>query len=293
MKDNKQILNEAFFKKASYAEKRDRKMAQYSPVDAKSVNIGKNFNPETGAYQVTDTDTVKKRLADTFGATFGHNSVKSMAGRAVKSFPIIVSDNVEPDTIVMLKKLMEEQYAEYINLLVSNQVVDLSNYRSNGEDGNIAIQALDTLSGAEFGTAKLSDKVSRTGNIDPDTLFSNIATYQLLRENNQIYTSGDTITDSLLEGALIVTPDKVKDAASAILEWNPPGGPTYSVKYRGNEIDDYLDDKYEYDNDDYSGTSRNIKDVRLSKYLMDLEDEEESTKADTQYKNALNRDKRS
>lgn len=95
MKDNKHILNEAFFKKARPSRKEALNLPQYEPVEAKSK--GGNI---TGTYQVTDADEVKRRLSGTFGVMFGNNSVRSMASRAIKQFPILVSDNVSPETVV-------------------------------------------------------------------------------------------------------------------------------------------------------------------------------------------------
>lgn len=172
MKDNRKILNEAFFKKASYADSLKKKMPQYSPVDMKKASDYSNTTIVPGAaYAVTDTDEVKRRLAGAFGATFGNNNVRSMASRAIKEFPIVISDNVEPETAVMLKKLMEEQYAEYINLLISNQVVNLADYRANEEDGNIAIQALDSISGSNFKSSRVADEMNKTGKLNTDTIF--------------------------------------------------------------------------------------------------------------------------
>ena len=93
MKDNKDILKEASFfrKNTTYADRQKAKLPQYQPVDVK--NPGKT-PIAIDAYQVTSTAEVKKRLAGTFGATFGNNNVKSMASRAIKTFPIIISDNL-------------------------------------------------------------------------------------------------------------------------------------------------------------------------------------------------------
>ena len=216
MKDNRDILNEAFFKKATYEEKQKAKMPQYTPVDAKKVKDGSGLIPEPGAYSVADNEELKRRLSNTFGVVFGGNSVRSAASKAIKEFPIIVSDTVEPETIVMLKKLMEEQYAEYINLLISNQVIDLADYRSNSGDGNIAIQALDTISGTEFGKGKLADKAANTGSITPDDVFSTIPLYTLLRESKSAISTGDTLTDSLLEGAVVVPSSEADSLAKFI-----------------------------------------------------------------------------
>jgi hypothetical protein len=220
MKDNRDILNEAFFKKSTYEEIQKSKLPQYAPVDAKQAKQGSSIVPGVDAYQITDTAEMKRRLANTFGATFGGNNVKSMASKAIKTFPIIVSDNVEPETVVMLKKLMEEQYAEYINLLISNQVIDLADYRANEGDGNIAIQALDKLSGTEFGISKVADKAARTGAVSADDIFSTLPLYTLLRENNLVIDTGDTLTNKLLEGALIVPEDKADELAEFVLNYS-------------------------------------------------------------------------
>lgn len=209
VKDNKDILNEAFFKKASYAEKQAKKMAQYAPVDANKASGYTSNAVPLPAYQVTDTDEVKKRLAGAFGVTFGNNNVRNMASRAIKEFPIIISDNIEPETAVMLKKLLEEQYAEYINLLISNQVVNLADYRSNDQDGNIAIQALDTISGTDFKKSRIANTAARTGELNTDTLFANIPLYNLLRENQKVLLTGDSLTDALLEDACVMPSGQV------------------------------------------------------------------------------------
>lgn len=205
MKDNKQIFNEAFFKKATYAEKQAKQFPQYSPVDLTQKTVGSKVGTSvTPAFQVTDTDEVKKRLAGTFGVAFGSNNVKNMANRAIKTFPIIISDNIEPETAVMLKKLMEEQYAEYINLLISNQVVNLSDFSANDPEGNIAIQALDQISGNDFSKSRVANAAARKSNISMDDLFTNIPLYNLLRENEFVISTGEPITDALLEGAMII-----------------------------------------------------------------------------------------
>lgn len=212
MKDNKSIFNEAFFKKASYEEKRAKRLPQYEPVDLKkNKSLGGSKAAIPGpAYQVTDTDEVKRRLTGAFGVTFGNNSVKSMASRSIKEFPIVISDAVEPETALMIKKLVEEQYAEYINLLISNQVVNLADYSANNEDGNIAIQALDHISGSDFRRSRIADKAANSENVDADTLFQNIPIYNLLRENQKELKTGDSITDTLLEGALVIPSSEIE-----------------------------------------------------------------------------------
>ena len=214
MKNNRDILNEAFFKK-SFSQKLKKDMPEYKPVDGKSSNTG--FGSVMGSgYAVTDTDEVKRRLTGAFGAAFGNNSVKTMASRAVKSFPIIVSDNVEPDTVMTLKRLMEEQYAEYISLLVSNQVIDLSAY-STDETGNIAIQALDTISGTDFSKRHLANK-AYNGTLSKDDVFANIPLYNLIRQESFVPSVGDSVIDSLLEDAIVVPEDYGMNLAEFILE---------------------------------------------------------------------------
>jgi hypothetical protein len=207
MKRNDKILQEAFFKKSSYADKLKRKFPQYEPQDKLSVDqpgFGAIIDPDTRV--VTDAKEAKKRLTGAFGVVIGSNSVKNIASRAVKSFPIVISDNIEPETSVMLKRLFEEQYAEYINLLISNQVIDISAYTS-GEEGNIAIQALDTLSGVEFGNKKIARQASK-GKLDANDFFKNISAYSLIRQENKEYKTGVPILDSLLEGAAILPQEK-------------------------------------------------------------------------------------
>jgi len=217
VKNNREILNEAFFKKASYADKLKSKLPQYSPVDTRKASEYSNTTVVPGAaYQVTDTDEVKRRLAGGLGVIFGNNNIRSMASRSIKEFPILISDNIEPETAVMLKKLMEEQYAEYINLLISNQVVNLADYRANDEDGNIAIQALDTISGSNFKKSRVPDEMARTNSLNTDTVFQNFTLYNLLRENEFAISSKDTLTDALLEGAVIVPSEAANDLVEFI-----------------------------------------------------------------------------
>ena len=239
VKDNREILNEAFFKRKTRKELLN--LPQYEPKNPK----------EQGSFlAVTDTDEVKKRLAGTFGVTFGNNSVRSMASKAVKQFPILVSDNVEPETVVMLKKLMEEQYAEYISLLINNQVIDLSDYSVGDETGNIAIQALDTLSGAQFGKGKVANKAA-SGKIGADDIFGNIPLYSLLRENNQIdIKTFDETVNQLLEDAVIVPAEYtsnlvefIQNNASEIAQLNEEptsvksdGEPTFRKDGKGTEL---------------------------------------------------------
>ena len=119
MKNNDEILNELFFKKKkqSYTDAFKNQQAQYSPVT--NISDTKNlFTDFDGKLNVSDMDEVKKRLVGALGMALGSNTVKSMAGKAIKNFPIIVSDDISSETLVMIKNMMEEQYASYIDLLI-------------------------------------------------------------------------------------------------------------------------------------------------------------------------------
>lgn len=211
MDKNKKILNEAFFgkEKDTHYDKLLKSLPQYSALDSKGEPV----------YKVSDTEEMKKRLAGTFGVTFGNNSIRSMANKAIKTFPIIISDAVEVETGVILKKLMEEQYAEYINMLVSNQVIDLSGYSASEEKGNVAIQALDSISGTDFSKSRVADTAARTGKVEADDVFKNIPLYQLLREQNEVISCGDPTMDALLENAIIVEKEEdVKKVTDYLME---------------------------------------------------------------------------
>ena len=286
MKDNRDILNEVFFKKATYAEKQAKRLPQYSPIDARTSTMSSvPGSTNTPAFNVVDTDEVKKRLANTFGATFGNNNIKNLASRALKTFPIIVSDNLEPETVIMLKKLMEEQYAEYINLLVSNQVINLSNYSASDETGNIAIQALDTLSGTDFSKSRVANTAARTGSITADSVFQNVPLYNLLRENKKALSINDSIVDSLLENAVVIPSEKTKELLefidanineiNVLNEWDS------SVTRDRDGAPRYKDNNKKYDQFNYSN------DHRLRYYMMDdnYKPEDIETKATTIEKN--------
>jgi len=214
MKRNDKILQELFFRKSTYAAKLKKKYPQYKAQNKNSVEqpgIGAIINPDTRG--ITDTDEAKKRLTGVFGATIGVNSVRNAASRSIKSFPIIISDNVEPETAVMMKRLLEEQYAEYINLLISNQIIDISEYES-GAEGNIAIQALDKISGHDF-SGKSAARNAIRGEVTADDFFKNISAYNLIRRESADYKTGVPMLDALLEDAVILEPKEV----SSLIEY--------------------------------------------------------------------------
>ena len=242
MSENKRILNEFFFKKKSYAEKMKKSLPQYEPVDVKTtgqpgfgsiLDLRDNM-PKTGQefIAVTDMEEAKKRLTSSFGAAVGINTVKNIASRAIKSFPIVLSENVEPETAVMLKRLLEEQYAEYLNLLISNKVIDISAFKST-EEGNIAIQALDVaLKSPEFGKQRLAKK-AMTGELTDDDVFGNLSAYELIRNESKEYKTGNKLTDALLERALIV---KSEDADRVV----------QFISEHAEEIEQLREEKFEY-----------------------------------------------
>lgn len=201
--NNDEILNELFGrKKKSYSDEIKEKLPQYTPVK-KTNNIGSLFSSNSSnGIVVHDIDEVKKRIIGGLGMAMGNNSIRSMANKAIKSFPIIVSDDVDTNTVVMTKTMMEEQYASYIDLLVSNQIINISDYDSNSEKGNIAIQALDRLSGTDFGSSRIA-RQAQTGNLSMDDVMKNTIGWQLIRNEN--YATGNPILDTLFEGAIVVS----------------------------------------------------------------------------------------
>ena len=280
MKENKDILNEAFLKKQSYNDRLQKKLPQYAPVSASQMSGSSSRNMDSGIFAVNDVGEMKKLLTKTYGAAFGDNNIKAMAGKAIKTFPIIISDNVEPETALAIKKLVEEQYADYINLLVSNKVIDIGAYSTASPDGsNIAIQALDTLSGNDFSKNRVANKAMNTGEITSDDIFANIPLFQLMRENAMEIKTGNKLVDTLLENAVVVPEKNVQDVANYITEnaeeiiplseamqKDPPDYPTY------RETTEDEDDEEEHSRQSSSRPSsrernREPLDVALDRYM--------------------------
>ena len=220
--NNKELLNEGFFSKKN---KKDN-FPTYQPLDKKLIsNIG--FN----AVDSRDRRELEGRLTKTFGMSLGNNTVKNMADKAVKKFPIIISENVDPNTAVMLKNYLEQQYAEYLNLLISNQVIDITQYDRHSSEGNIAIQALNQVTGTDFSKQRIANR-AMTGRLTSDDIFANEPLYKLLKQES--YSCGDPNVDSLLEDAIIIdssNADKVVDLLEA----------TYSMPFSfdGNNASTY------------------------------------------------------
>ena len=61
-------------------------------------------------------------------------SIKQMASKSVLSFPLIVSTVLEEDTLLTLMKSLEAEYADYVQVVLSqDNLVDLASNR-NKED---------------------------------------------------------------------------------------------------------------------------------------------------------------
>ena len=212
MNSNDRALQEAFFSKKNKLEKTKESLTQYTPA-GKDENLGKVSSPFDSIFAVSDTEEAKKRLVSSFGAIVGNNTVKTMANKAIKTFPIIISEDIEPETAVNIKRLMEEQYADYISLLVSNQVVDISEFMTNRDGSNIAIQALDKLSGADFSKRQGLATKTKDGKLSLNDIAKNDYLYNLLRHESADFISGEPGMDSLLEDAMIIPSVSAEDIA--------------------------------------------------------------------------------
>jgi hypothetical protein len=251
MKENNKAISEAFFKKESYADKLKRKLPQYQPQDVRDEDrqgFGSIMSPTQNGLAVTDPREAGKRVVSALGASIGVNSVRNMASRSIKSFPIVISENVDPETSVMLKRVLEEQYAEYMSLLISNQVVDITSFQTGEKEGNIAIQALSSVSSED--EAKMLARKVAAGEVEPEDFLRNLTAYNLVRNEGKEYRSGNKTLDTLLEGAVIVPSSE----ARGIIE--------FMVNYSDeivslNEATD--DEKKNEDNREESNNSNNKK----------------------------------
>jgi hypothetical protein len=212
MSENKKLIGESFFKKETYSDKLKRKFPQYEPQDVRDEGQPKGFGgilaPTDKGLAVTDPQEAGKRVVSALGASIGVNSVRNIASKSIKSFPIVISESVDPETSVMLKRVLEEQYAEYMSLLISNQVVDISAYRTGEKEGNIAIQALSSVS-SEDESKMLARKVAG-GEVEPEDFLKNLTSYNLIRNEGKEYKTGNKTLDTLLEGAVIVPASESK-----------------------------------------------------------------------------------
>ena len=195
MNKNEQILDE-LFNKDKLDKNINSKLPKYKPVS----------DTTNDAIFINDPKEVNKRLTGALGVVIGNNTVKSMADKSIKRFPIIVSDDLSPETTVMLKSFIEEQYCNDLALLISNMIIDVNKFKSNNKDGNIALQALDVVSGTDFSKNRIA-RSALNGTLDADTIFKNTPVYQLLRTESFAdsgYTTGDADLDAFLSEAVIV-----------------------------------------------------------------------------------------
>lgn len=195
MNKNDQILDE-LFNKDNFDKRLEKNLPKYKPVTATSND----------AIFINDPKEVNKRLTGALGVVIGNNTVKSMADKSIKRFPIIVSDDLSPETTVMLKSFIEEQYCNDLALLISNMIIDINKFKSNNKDGNIALQALDVVSGTDFSKNRIA-RSALNGTLDTDTLLKNTPMYQLLKTESFAdsgYTTGDADLDAILSEAVIV-----------------------------------------------------------------------------------------
>jgi len=247
MEKNKQILTEMFFKKKSYNDKLKSKFPQYEPQDVK-INGNPGFGSilSTDKFAVTDKDEAIKRLTGFLGSQMATTTIKSLASKSIKSFPIIISDNVEPETSVLLKRVMEEQYAEYINLLISNQLIDISAFRTGEDEGNIAVQAIQNIVGTD---SQSIGRKAMKNSLTSDDILGNVPLYGLIRREEKEYSTGIELFDTLLENALIVPSEDAKEVLEFLNENMQEilalqEGPTptdIGIKSKYVTLDDYLD----------------------------------------------------
>lgn len=215
MKSNERFLQEAFFKKTTYQDKLNKKLPSYTPY-------GDSKAPASASFAINDASELKRRLTSGLGVSFANNSIKAMSNKAIKTFPIIVSDTLEPETIVMLKRYLEEQYADYINLMISNKVIDIADFKTGQDNGNIAIQAIDSISGPDFSSDRVARKARDTGSVGISDFLTNVPIYNLLRQESCNITCGNELVDTLLEGAMIVPSENAADLIQIITEFEKP-----------------------------------------------------------------------
>jgi hypothetical protein len=211
MSENKKIINEFFFKKETYSDKLKRKLPQYKPQDVRDEGregFGSIVAPTADGLAVTDPQEAGKRVVSALGASLGMNSIRNIASRSIKSFPIVISENVDPETSVMLKRVLEEQYAEYMSLLISNQIVDITAFQTGEKEGNIAIQALSSVS-SEDESKMLARKVAK-GEVEPEDFLKGLTAYNLIRNEGTELRTGNKIMDALLENAVVVPESESK-----------------------------------------------------------------------------------
>lgn len=216
MKDNSQIINELFgFRKKSDLEKIREKLPTYTPTGSSNIP-GVQLN-QNGTVSVADPEELGKRLSSALGMQVGSHNIKSMSGKAVKRFPIIASDEISPETLVMLKNSMEEQYASYIQILVSNQVVDVTTLDSNDPDHNMAYQALSKIDSADFSKQSVANELQK-GRASVDSIAKNIPIFPILRSYNESVLTDNSVIKTICENAIVDYTFNKENSIKTLLE---------------------------------------------------------------------------
>lgn len=215
-KTNEEALSELFgFHKKTDLEKLHDREAQYTPVKGDG-SLPATGGISSGSIAVSDPEELSKRLTQAIGMAVGTHNVKTMAGKALKTFPIIISDDVDPKTAVMLKNAMEEQYASYLQLLISNEVINMTDLDMNDKSQSLALQALKNTDSNDFGTEPIAHKM-QSGNFSVNDLGKNIPVFPLIKQNEG-YTTNAKGMAALFENSIIVPQNEEKKAIEALQE---------------------------------------------------------------------------
>jgi hypothetical protein len=81
---------------------------------------------ESGNVIISAINTIKKIKYPVIGK--GRSSIKAEAAKNICFFPLIISENISMFTMIELQKSLEREYASYLKLVISNQVLDIEDY---------------------------------------------------------------------------------------------------------------------------------------------------------------------
>lgn len=107
----------------------------------------KAFTVERGADGKLSADSAKDALNRIADASVVYNktkyrTIKGHASDMVKMFPLIVSDDIDRDTVSMVKKAIEKRYVQDLMLLLSSEIFNLNDYNTKSSRP-LAVQILD------------------------------------------------------------------------------------------------------------------------------------------------------
>jgi hypothetical protein len=305
-KTNKEILQEGFFSKKPTSSQRmssklDRQ-AGYNAKDKFDKASGKGGYASlfdkfgNGFLPIADMDEASRRLLKTFGAVVGNNSIKSKSSKSVKTFPIMISDNVDTDTAMSLKKVLEEQYSEYLAMLISNQVIDVGEFKTSDPGGDtVAVQAIGAYhKDSDISTSSqrrnIGDIARNKGELTTDDYAKYFSGYNLFRESEEysnILENNESSLKYILEDAIIVPSDKADALIEKLLESTDFWSKRYvqdrkGQKFNPNAYEDLIK-KYEgkgntfkyteFDDFDESQIDKDSKYWDYKKYAMDTKHE--------------------